>query len=109
MRYSPWGCKESDMTEHASTPVERKKVKLLSPVRLFATPWTGAHQAPLSVEFPSKKTGVGCHFLLQEIFPTQRSNPRLLHPLHWQADSLPLRYLEAGLRRSPREGNGNSL
>ena len=33
------------------------------------------------------QTGVGCHFLLQGIFPTQRSNP---HLLHWQADSLPL-------------------
>ena len=27
------------------------KVKLLSRVRLFATPWTAAHQAPLSVSF----------------------------------------------------------
>ena len=31
-----------------------------------------------------------CHFLLQEIFLTQGSNPHLLHLLHWQADSLPL-------------------
>ena len=31
------------------------------------------------------KTGVGCHFLLQGIFPTQGSNPGLLR---WQADSL---------------------
>ena len=29
--------------------------------------------------FPGKITGVGCHFLLQGIFPTQRSNPGLLH------------------------------
>ena len=29
--------------------------------------------------FPGKNTGVGCHFLLQGIFPTQRSNPGLLH------------------------------
>ena len=28
---------------------------------------------------------MGGHFLLQEIFPTQGSNPRLLH---WQEDSL---------------------
>ena len=28
---------------------------------------------------PGKNTGVGCHFLLQEIFPTQGSNPWLLH------------------------------
>ena len=31
----------------------------------------------------------GCHALLQEIFPTQISNPRLLCLLHWQAGSLP--------------------
>ena len=37
-----------------------------------------------------KNTGVGCHFLLQGIFPTLGSNPCLLHLLHWQADSLPL-------------------
>ena len=35
---------------------------------------------------PGKNTGVGCHFLLQGIFPTQGSNPGLLHLLHWQAD-----------------------
>ena len=29
--------------------------------------------------FPGKNTGVGCHFLLQGIFPTQGSNPGLLH------------------------------
>ena len=29
--------------------------------------------------FPSKNTGVGCCFLLLGIFPTQRSNPHLLH------------------------------
>ena len=38
----------------------------------------------------SKNTGVGCHFLLQGIFPTQGSNP---HLLHWQADSLPMSHL----------------
>ena len=37
--------------------------------------------------FPGNKTGLSCHFLLQEIFPTQGSNPNLLH---WQADPLPL-------------------
>ena len=37
------------------------------------TPWTIAHQAPLCPrDFPGKNTGVGCHFLLQGIFPTQR-------------------------------------
>ena len=28
---------------------------------------------------PGKNTGVGCHFLLQGIFPTQGLNPGLLH------------------------------
>ena len=28
---------------------------------------------------PGKNTGVGCHFLLQGIFPTQGSNPGILH------------------------------
>ena len=39
---------------------------------------------------PGKSTGVGCHFLLQGIFPTQGSNPHLLCRLHWQTGSLPL-------------------
>ena len=42
------------------------------------------------VHAESISCGVGCHFLLQRIFPIQGSNPCLLHLLHWQADSLPL-------------------
>ena len=30
-------------------------------------------------DFPGKDTGVGCHFLLQGIFPIQGLNPDLLH------------------------------
>ena len=33
-------------------------------------------------DFPGKNTGVGCHFFLSGLFPTQGSNPCLLH---WQA------------------------
>ena len=41
--------------------------------------------------FPSKNTGVvGCHALLQGIFPTQGLNPGVLRLLHRQAGSLPL-------------------
>ena len=40
-----------------------------------------------------KITGVGCHALLQRIFLTQGSNPHLLHLLHWEVSSLPLRHL----------------
>ena len=59
-------------------------------VQVCVTLWTVAHQAPLSMEFPGKNTGVGCHALLQGIFPTKGLNPHLLCPLHWQAGSLPL-------------------
>ena len=33
--------------------------------RIDSSPQTGAHQAPSSLGFSSKNTGVGCHFLLQ--------------------------------------------
>ena len=58
-------------------------VKLLSHVRLLVTPWTVAHQAPLSMEFFRQEywsgTGVGCYFLLQGIFLIQGLNPGLPH------------------------------
>ena len=54
-------------------------------VQLLATLWSVAHQAPMSMDFPGKNTGMGFHALLQGIFPTQRSNPHLLHLLHRQA------------------------
>ena len=37
------------------------------------------HQASPSMGFSGKSSGVGCHFLLQGIFPTQGSNPGLPH------------------------------
>ena len=39
---------------------------------------------------PGKNTGVGCHVILQGIFPTQGLNLQLLCFLHWLAGSLPL-------------------
>ena len=42
---------------------------------------------------PSKNTGVGCHALLHRIFPTQGSNPGLLHCTwilyHWSHQESP--------------------
>ena len=38
-----------------------------SRVRLCATPWMAAHQAPHPWDSPGKNNGVGCHFLLQYI------------------------------------------
>ena len=49
----------------------------LKPTRLLS-PW----------DSPGKNTAVGCHTLLQEIFPTQGLSPPLLSPA-LQADSLP--------------------
>ena len=43
--------------------------------------------------FPYKNAVVGCHFLLQVIFPTQGLNLHLLHLLHWHVDSLPPSHL----------------
>ena len=60
------------------------------PARLLS-PW----------DFPGKNTGVGCHFLLQGIFPTQGLNPSLLH---WQSDSLPLSHEDSPLiEYTPRQ------
>ena len=56
----------------------------LGPAKLLC-PWDSS----------GKNTGVGCHFLLQGIFPTQASNRYLLYLLLWQADSLPLLHLES--------------
>ena len=56
------------------------KVKSLSPVQLFATPWIVACTKLLHPwDFQGKSTAVGCRFLLQGIFPTQGSNPGLSH------------------------------
>ena len=62
----------------------------LSHIRLFATPWIVALQAPLSMGFPRQEYWSGCPFLIQGIFLTQGLNLCLLH---WQADSLPLHHV----------------
>ena len=49
-------------------------------------------------DFPGKNIGVGCHFLLQGIFPTQRLNLCLLH---WQEDSLQVSHLESLFHHYP--------
>ena len=53
-------------------------VCMLSCVQLFVTPWT-VDRLLCPWEFPGKNIGVGSHSLLQGIFPTQGSNPSLLH------------------------------
>ena len=51
--------------------------------------WTVARQCVCLWDSPGNSNGVGCHALLQGIFPTKRSSLHLLCLLHWQAGSLP--------------------
>ena len=53
---------------HRSAVSDSSRHHGLQPARLLC-PW----------DSPGKNTGVGCHALLQGIFPTQRSNPGLPH------------------------------
>ena len=128
-KYKP-NQQQTRLPPHSALPIsgktkkERNKVKSLSCARLFVTPWIVVCTKLLRPwDFQGKSTGVGCHFLLQGIFPTQGSNPglslcrqmlyRLSHPggsdakasAHNARDlgSLP------GWGRSPGEGNGNPL
>ena len=74
------------------------KVKSLSPVRLLATPWTGAYQSPPSMgfsrreywsgvplpflrlwDFPSESTEVGCHCLLLQWTRYYEANLNIWH------------------------------
>src|SRR5574337_1288477 len=65
-----WGRTESDTTEATQQQAFYVKfladapcvVSELSCTRLFATPWTVAHQIPISME---SYTGAAFHFLLQ--------------------------------------------
>ena len=58
----------------------------LQPTRLLC-PW----------DSPGKNTGMGSHALLQGVFLTQGSNPRLFCLRHWQVSSLPLSHLGSPL------------
>ena len=65
---------------------EKVKVKLLSCVQLFATPWTVAYQAPQSMEFSRQKYWSELPFPSPGDIP----NPGLEHgSAALQADTLP--------------------
>ena len=53
------------------------KVKSLSRVRFFTTPGLQPTRLLHPWDFLGKSTGMGCHFLLEGIFPTQGLNPGL--------------------------------
>ena len=52
------------------------KVKLLSHVRLFVTPWTVAHQAPLSMGFSRQEYWSGLPFPSPGDLPDPDIEPR---------------------------------
>ena len=54
-------------------------VKLLSRVRLFATPWTVAYQAPLSMGFSRQESWSGLPFPSPGDLPNPGLNPGLPH------------------------------
>ena len=74
----------------------------------FVISWTVALQLLCPWNYPSKNIREDCHFLLQEVFQTQGSNPHLLCLLHcrwmlylWDA-TFPLNYfaLESNFSRA---------
>ena len=58
---------------------ERKKVKLLTRVQLFETPWTVAHQAPPSMGFSSQEYWSGLPFPSPGDLPDPGNEPRVSH------------------------------
>ena len=73
-------------TPSSNCSVTQSRLTLCDPVDcspLGSSPW----------DFQARILGVGCHFLLQGIFPSQGLNPRLLCLLYWQVDSPPLHHM----------------
>ena len=58
---------------------KKVKVKSLSRLRLFVTPWTLAYQAPPSMGFSRQECWSRLPFPSPGIFPTQELNPGLPH------------------------------
>ena len=58
---------------------ESRGVSICTKGRTLVRELRRLHEPHGSWDSSGKNTGVGCHALLQGIFPTQGSNPRLLH------------------------------
>ena len=70
-------------------------VHVVSRVRLFATPWTVAYQAPLSMGFSRQEYWTGLPFPSPGDVPDPGIKPESLHLLYWQVNSLPLHHLRS--------------
>ena len=64
------------MISHTQVCICRKKVKSLSRVQLFATPWTVAHQPPPSMRFSRQEYWSGLPFPSPGDLPNPGIEPR---------------------------------
>ena len=60
--------------------IVKNESEVTQSVRLLATPWTAAHQAPRPWDFPGKSTRVGCYCLLHKHWVLAISIPLRVHP-----------------------------
>ena len=80
--YSPWGRKESDTTERLNRTENKTtvwcffKVKPLSCVWLFVTPWTVGYQTPPSMGFSRQECWSGLPFPSPGDLPNPGIEPR---------------------------------
>ena len=72
---------------------ETQETVILSHVQLFVTPWTVAHQTPLSMELSRKEYWSGLPFPSPGDLPRSGIEPVLWHLLQWEVDSLLLHHL----------------
>ena len=82
------------------------EVKLLSRVQLFATPWTVAYQAHLSIGFSRQEYWSGLPFPSPGDLPDLGIEPR---PSMLQADTLPSEPLLYKITYIQREESGSDL
>ena len=82
--------------------IERKKVKSLIRVRLFATPWTVAHQAPPSMGFSRQEYWSGLPFPSPGDIPDPGIEPRHnVRPLRHKSFPLSVQWLNSDMRFDP--------
>ena len=83
--YSPWGCKESDMTErvHSLSLLVSQSYPVLCDLMDYSPPGSSVLGDSLG-----KNTGVGCYTLFQGIFPDSGPDQIKLRSPALQADSL---------------------
>ena len=108
LEWGPWkdfqrqGCWQSTIAQPELGGCKVACVHALSlrDVWLFETPWTVAHQAPLSMGFSRQEYWNKLPFPAPGDLPNSGIKPHLLSLLHWQKDSLPLSHLQTTTERS---------